>query len=217
MAFELTPNNFNNGQGYVVMPLIATLMLFSSLTPPVDIADMRAALEAAQPQAFENDDWDLFVSQLAAVQLVELTLTADERSVYNTLRAAASPAPSTRCCGAVVPSFNDGLTVGALYLRTGSATWETQIELRFDKSYTCDIATVEVTLGVIGGAPVPTNPTNELAFTTCNDSGQVVYSKFWVEFPSDPTGESYNFEFDFKDASGVSIAIYAANYNTPIQ
>ena len=217
MAFKLLPNNFNNGQGYVVMPLIASLMLFSSLTPPVDIADMRAALETAQPLPFENDDWDLFVKQLAAVQLVDLALTVDERSIYNTLRAAASPAPSTRCCGAIIPSFADGLTIGALYSRTGSATWETQIELKFDKAYTCDIATVEVTLGIIGGAPAPIVATNELAFINCNDLGQAVYSKFWVEFVSDPTGKSYNFEFNFKDASGATIATYAANYNTPIQ
>ena len=217
MAFELLPNNFNNGQGYVVMPLIATLMLFSSLSAPVSVADMRAELETAQPQPFENDDWDLFVSQLAAVQLQDGVLTEAERSVYNTLRAAASPPPSTRCCGTAIPVNGDGLTVGGLYLRTGSATFQTQIELSFDKSYTCDIATIEVTLGVIGAAPSPIIATNEVGFTNCNDSGQAVHSFFWVEFPSSPIGESYNFEFNFKDSAGATIVTYAAAYNTVVQ
>jgi len=217
MAFELLPNNFNNGQGYVVMPLLATLMLFSSLSAPVSVADMRAELETAQPQPFENDDWDLFVSQLAAVQLQDGVLTEAERSVYNTLRAAASPPPSTRCCGTAIPANSDGLTEGKLYLRTGSVTNQTQVQLSFDKSYTCDIATVEVTIGELGGAPVPDNPTNEVYFTGCNDLGQAVYSYFWVTFPSNPIGGTYNLEFHFKDSAGATIASYAAAYNTVVQ
>ena len=217
MAFELTPNNFNNGQGYVVMPLIATLMLFSSLTPPVDIADMRAALETAQPQAFENDDWNLFVSQLAAVQLVDSTLTAPERAVYNTLRAAASPAPSTRCCSTVIPSLGDGLTQGFLYLRTGSLTNETRVEFHVDKSYTCNIATIDVTLNAVGGAPAASPVIFEVNFGSCNDLGKAVYSYYWATFASSPLTEQYTFEVTYKDAAGAVIVAYTTAYNVTVQ
>ena len=218
MAFELTTNNFNNGQGYVVMPLLATLMLFSSLTPPVELVDMRAELEAAQPQPFTDDDWSVLVKQLAAVQLVDSSLTADERSVYNTLRVAASPPPSTRCCGTVTPSSGDGATEAYLYMRTGSATWETKIELHIDKAYTCDIATIEVVLAEVGAAPPNTVGTPvDLVFQGCNDLGRAVYSYYWAEFTANPLGFDYNFELNYKDASGGTIAVYARAADTTVQ
>ena len=216
MAFELTVNNFNNGQGYVVMPLLASLMLFSSLTAPVSIADMRSELEAAQPQPFEDDDWNVLVAQLAAVQLDTSVLTSAERAVYNTLRSAASPPPSTRCCSTVIPSLSDGLTQGYLYSRAGAPT-QVAVEFHIDKSYTCNIATIEVTLNAVGLAPPATPVVFAVNYTNCNDLGKAVYSYYWATFLVSPVGSQYSFEVTYKDANGVIIAAYTTAYDVTVQ
>ena len=216
MAFKLTANNFNNGQGYVVMPLLASLMLFSSLTAPVSIADMRAALEAAQPQPFEDDDWNVLVSQLAAVQLDTSVLTSAERAIYNTLIATASPPPSTRCCSNVIPSLGDGLTQGFLYSRVG-ATTQVAVEFHVDKSYSCDIATIEVTLNAVGAAPAASPVLFNVNFANCNDLGKAVYSYYWATFGVSPVGSQYSFEVTYKDANSNIIASYVTSYNVTVQ
>ena len=143
-------------------------------------------------------------------------LTSAERAIYNTLIAAASPPPSTRCCSTVIPFLGDGLTQGYLYSRAGAPT-QVAVEFHIDKSYTCNIATIEVTLNAIGAAPAASPVLFNVNFANCNDLGKAVYSYYWATFTSSPVGLDYTFEVTYKDANSNIIASYVTSYNVTVQ
>lgn len=214
MAIKLMNPNLIEGNGTVAMPLTATLMLFSALTPPVSIADMRNSLEAAQAAPFAINDWDNLVNQLAALSLDETVLTIDERTVYNELRAAASIPPSRRCCGSATPAQGDGLSSIAAYPHAGDPLHVT-IEITTSPEYTCDIQKIHVALNPVGFAPDPVLEPVGFNFSQCNN-GQPVWGNYDVEFPSDPSGGVYDLEYTYYYISGATETVYAPVYQLAI-
>jgi len=214
MAIKLTNTNLIAGNGIVAIPLTATLMLFSSLTPPVSITDMRNSIEAAQAAPFDNNDWSNLVNQLASLSLDQTVLTLDERTVYNELRAAASIPPSRRCCGTLIPSLGDGKTSIAAYPHSGNPNHVT-IEISASAEYTCDIAKIQVEFNPVGAAPDPVSEPVPFMFSRC-EGEKSIWGNYDVEFPSNPTGGVYGLEFVYIYTSGATSTAYVPVYQLTI-
>ena len=215
MAFVLTTAQAQNGLGNQAGQALLSLKRFATLTPPVTITDMRNELEAGQPVGYiTNNDWDSFLTDLGNLGLDYTSLIASERAIINTIRQAINPEPQQACCGIVVPSSGDGLTAINGYYRTGTtAPYQYTIEVELDSTLTCDIKSIDCTL--VGAPAVTSSNPFTLYFARCEVIGGVtksIFSTSWVEWGLNPAGNSFDVNYDFKDANGISIAAYAATY-----
>ena len=219
MAFVLTLAALAKGAEQESIPLMASYIHLETLTPPVTEALMRTSLETGQPvtagrpTAFTDEGWLGFSGQMAALPLDNASLTLAERSIVNTFKAINNPAPSSQCCGLVVPSVSDGLTALNSFARSGSVTFEHEIQLVLDNSLSCDIKGCKITLTPTGGEPVLTsaNPFT-IFFDKCNDNGDSIYTYLWATFGSDPDTGTYSIIYNFIDADAITIATYTAAY-----
>jgi hypothetical protein len=208
MAFKLALSVYSSGLESQAAQALSALKLFATLTPPVTEAAMRTELETGQFQAFSDEGWNNFLSVVGNTPLDDTALITSEIAIINTIRLAIDTNPQLMCCDNVVPADLDGLVSIVGNYRTGSTSpWQYEVRLLLDPTLTCSIATVEVTFT---GAPVvaTANPAT-FAFIGCDSSGNAVFSNAWVEFNSDPAGNSYDLTYNFKDADGISIASFA--------
>jgi hypothetical protein len=213
MAFKLALTTFTSGLEAQSAQLLGTYQIFDTIAPPVTEAAMRSQLETGQFQAFSNDGWNNLMGQMSALPLDESALTAAQRSIVNTIRAVVAPPAQLQCCDSTTPSMGDGLTSALGYARTGSATWEHEVEVRLASSLTCDIKSVEVGLTPIGLAPLVTSANPVITtFADCTSGGGSNFSKVWTTFATDPTGESYTIVYTFKDSNALTLATYTAAY-----
>jgi hypothetical protein len=223
MAFELQLSNFVAGLESDAAKSQGTLQFLAGLATPTTEAVMRTAMELGQPltpdgraSPYTDAGWLALMSQLSNLDLDETALTAQERSVINTIRQVVTPDPKTKCCtdSGIVPSNGDGLTTLTGFARVGSATFEHEIQLKLDNSLTCDVQSCEITLTPIGIAPAVTS-TNPFAinFSNCDANGDSIYKFLWATFAADPAGESYTIDYNFLDADALAIATYTAAYN----
>jgi len=195
------------------------LKSFAALTAPavpVSETDMRNELEASQLAGFITDaGWAQLVGILVALQVDESSLTAAERSVINVLRTVVAPPAFLACCttSGATPANSDGLTSLVGYARTGSFTFEHEIEMQLSGTYTCDIVSVDVDITPTGGAPAitSTNPFN-VTPKSCTVAGDSLYNYLWATFASNPAGGSYDVIYTYLDADGATVATYPANY-----
>jgi hypothetical protein len=214
MAFKLALSNFNSGVESQAAQVLTCLKYFATLTPPVTVANIRTDLETSQFQAFSNDGWDNFIQAVATIELDNSALTVAERAIFNTLIEYISPPPKTGCCeigGDVKPSLGDGLTTFNDYYRTGSTLpYQYEFEAILDKTYTCDIETLEVTFTPTGGAPNVTSASPTVMTSNgCNSNSDRILFNVWVELDGDPSGESYNLSLVWKDGNGTIIDSYS--------
>jgi len=213
MAFKLALTTFNSGLEGQYACLLGNFQNFATITPPVTEADMRSKLETGQFQAFSNDGWLSFVAQMSACPLDESVLTAAERSIVNTLRFIIAPPAQTACCDSTIPAMSDGLSAMAGYPRTGSVTFEHEIEVKFAPTYSCSIKSLEVTLTPVAAEPVVTSAQPfTTTFKSCDAGQSSLFSNLWVTFAADPSGGSYNILYTYKDSNGLVIATYTAAY-----
>ncbi len=216
MAYELQSIYTTGGLGDQAGLQVMTLKRLATLSTPITEAVMRAEVESGQPVGFMTDnEWQVFAYGLASLSVVDASLTATERSVLNVLKTVAAPPPQQQCCttSGVIPSNSDGLSAIQGQPLVGSATFEHKILILLDNTYTCDIASVTVSITPTGAAPAvtSTNPF-DCYFDSCNVDTDSLFSYVWATFASDPTGESYDVIYTYKDANGTTIATYAANY-----
>lgn len=216
MAFELQLSNFVAGLESDAAKSQGTLQFLAGLATPTTEAVMRTAMELGQPQPYSNAGWLALMSQLSNLDLDETALTAQERSVINTIRQVVTPDPKFQCCtdSGIVPSNGDGLTTLTGFARVGSVTFEHEIQLKLDNSLTCDIQSCEITLTPIGIAPAVTSA-NPFAiyFSNCDANADSIYKFLWATFAADPAGKSYTIDYNFLDADAIAIATYTAAYN----
>ncbi|RLI35949.1 hypothetical protein DRO66_06565 [Candidatus Bathyarchaeota archaeon] len=213
MAFKLALTTFNSGLEGQYACLLGNFQNFATITPPVTEAAMRSKLETGQFQAFSNDGWLSFVAQMSACPLDESVLTAAERSIVNTLRFIIAPPPQTACCDSTIPAMSDGLSAMAGYPRTGSVTFEHEIEVKFAPTYSCSIKSLEVTLTPVAAEPVVTSAQPfTTTFKSCDAGQSSLFSNLGVTFAADPSGGSYNILYTYKDSNGLVIATYTAAY-----
>jgi len=211
MSFKLALDNFTLGLEVQSALVLAALQNIATLTPPILKADMRTQLETGQFQAFSNDGWTSFLTIVQSITLDESVLTAAEVSIMNTLRAAVNPAPSFRCCGAT--TVVSGLTSITAKARTGSATFEHEIEVKLLGEVDCDIKSIDVTLTPNTIEPVLTssNPF-KATFNRCNTNGDQLFSFLWTTYGADPTAGIYTINYDFKDSTDASIVTFVPGY-----
>jgi hypothetical protein len=174
MAFKLSLGTYVTGIEAQAARSLATLKHFSTITPPVTEAAMRADLETSQFQAFSNDEWTVFMGQMASVDLDESVLTAAELSIINVLKAATIADPALDCCGIDVPdSTNVSFGVSALI---GSATWQHAIEVKMGNTTDCRVKSVDVTLT---GVPATVPLTFKCLFEECATNGRI-FKYYWT-------------------------------------
>lgn len=207
MAFKLTLANFTAGLEADAAKTQLSLQFFAGLTTPTTEAVMRAAAELLQLQAYSNEGWLDLMSQLANISIDESVLTAQERSVMNVIRSVQQPSPSLDICG-VVPVVT-GLTSMAFRPFVGSLTWQHQIEVKLDPSTTCDIKSVDVTLV---GAPASIPVTFKCTFDKATAAGRI-FSRVWIAFGANPSGNNYTISLDFKDENDLSIDVFTPSYS----
>ena len=70
---------------------------------------------------------------------------------------------------------------------------------------TCDVFNIEATFGLVAGPPLVASVVT-LESLGCI-SGKSVYSFLWIDFVSDPVGQIYDLDLDFKDSTGASIVL----------
>ena len=214
MAFELALSNFGSGLESQAAQILGNLKYIATLTPPVTIASIKADYETSQPSTFSTAGWDNFIQSLGTIELNNAVLTVAERAIINTIREYLSPAPKIGCCeigGSVTPSAGDGLHTFYTYYRTGStAPYQYEVECILDKSYICDIDTLEVTFTPVGPAPAVTSAIpSVLTSNGCDNNSDRIMSIIWVEFGSSPSGQSYNLSLVWKDVNGITLASYS--------
>jgi len=208
MAFKLSLDTYTTGLEAQAARSLATLKHFATIAPPIDEAAMRADLETAQFQAFDNDEWNVFMAQMAAVSLDESVLTPTEVGIMNVLKAVSNPDPSTDYCGVDVPaSSNCSLTVQPLL---GSATWEHAIQLKMAVTTDCNVKSVDVTLTGVP-ATLPT-PTIKLLFEKSTAAGRF-FKYYYTSYAGNPTGVNYAVTLDFKDENDVSILSFVPTWS----
>jgi hypothetical protein len=209
MAYVLQASQFAEGlQSYTALLLESMRQI--TLVSPFNIPDARTALELNQITTFSDAGFDQYLTELYSLDLDYASLTLAERTVLNVIRAYLEPPPSFNCCGVDTPSilnytkeFND---------RVGSATWEKEIRLMLMDTVTCDVFSIEVTFGTVTPGPPVITPNPAVLTNLGCISGKSVYSFLWIDFSFDPTGYTFDVDFDFKDSTGASIVIVADLY-----
>ena len=203
MAYVLQASQFAEGlQSYTALLLESIRQI--TLVSPFNVPDARTALELNQITTFSDAGFDQYLTELYSLDLDYSLLTAAEITVLNVIRAYLEPAPGFNCCGVDAPSilnytkeFND---------RIGTLTYEKELRLSLMDTVTCDVFSIEATFIPTVGAPaLVANPVT-LTNLGCI-SGRSVYSYLWVDFVSNPAGQSYDLNFDFKDSTGASIVV----------
>ena len=207
MAFKLALATYTDGLEAQAAKALATLKYFVTLATPVTEAVMRADLETAQFQAFDNNEWATFMAQMASVSLDETVLTAAEASIVNVIRAAVMPDPSQDCCDGDVPTSVN--TSVAVYPLIGSGTWQHAIEVKMAITTDCNVKSVDVTLT---GVPATVPLTFKCLFEECTPNGRY-FKYYWTTYAGDPTGVNYAINLDFKDADDVSITSFVPTYS----
>jgi hypothetical protein len=192
---------------------LSSLQNIATITPPITVAAMRSQLETGQIQPFTDAGFDQYLGWLYSLNVDNASLTAGERTILQNIREYLEPSPSLACCGVDNPTIgNSGLNV---YPRVGSATFENELQVSYEPTVTCDIATTDVTITPTGGAPAAS-----VSPVTCNLLGCVdgffVFSKLFIDFVGDPSGFTYDFTIDAKDSGGVTIgSTYILSYTFP--
>jgi hypothetical protein len=208
MAYVLQASQFAEGlQSYTALLLESIRQI--TLVSPFNIPDARTALELNQITTFSDAGFDQYLTELYSLDLDYASLTVAERTVLNVIREYLQPPPSFNCCGVDVPSL---LNFGAKFWdRVGSATFEHEARVSLTDVVTCDVFNIELTFTPLLGAPALTvNPVTANSLGCI--SGESVYSYLWVDFVADPTGFSYDVDFDFKDSTGASIVIVTDSF-----
>lgn len=176
---------------------------------PFAVADVKTALDAGQPAAWETANFDQVLSNCLNMNLDTTALTLTERTRLNTIYEYLSPSPQSFCGGIDAPTLLN--TSMANYARVGSATFENELQVLLDFDVDSNIHKVIcAAVAANGGAPAPTTVTPfDFLFKECDSNiSKRVFTKIWIDFASTPIGGgfSYDFDLDFVDINNVSIA-----------
>ena len=207
MAYKLAAVNYTSGLEPQAAMAWCALNAFDTITPPVTEAAMRSLLETGQLQPYSDAGWDAFLNIVGNLSLDTSVLTAGQISIMNTLYAAITPAPQLACCGSDAPTaVPSGDTSPYAQPRTGSLTFEHEIGVKLLPNITCNIKSILVT---ITGAVMPTTPQPfTMRFKECDVNENSIFTKIWVQFGADPSGTTYDVDYDFLDADGISITTF---------
>ena len=212
LMYKLKPSAFATGIDSESCLLLSSLQNITALPVPVEISDIRAQLETGQIQPFSDSGFNQYLSRLYGLDLDQTALTPGEITILNVIREYLDPPPSFNCCGGVnYPSLTTDFDL-IMNPRVGSITFEYEVRVELNNSFTCDLTDVAVSINVIAGP----NP-NTVAFTH-NDlgciNGKRTFSFLWESFFADPIGVGqYDFQVGFRDSLGVIQTVVVKNVN----
>jgi len=205
--YKLQPSVFSIGIDSETCSLLSSLQNISQLAAPVAIADIRAQLETGQVSTFTDAGFDQFLNKLYALDLDTTALVAAEITILNVIREYLDPPASLSCCNGIGLPATDADFDLSLNLRVGTSSFEYEVNLALNNSYSCDIFDIEcdiIKIDPLSGTPIP--PTIVLNKIGCVN-GKQTFSKLWLDFTFDPTGDIYDFKFTFRDSTGATLAL----------
>lgn len=217
--YKLQPSAYLLGNQQQACSLLASLQLYAGLTAPVEVADMKAALDAGQVQPFDSLAFNNHLAELFALPLDTTALTNAERSILNTIRLHLNPSPVFNCCGGVDypstaqiqnvnPANNPDVDIN-LYLRTGT-TDEFEVEMIFKSTISCDVHDIELT-GLVGAAN-PSPATIVLGNLGCvNGKRTFGYYYLTVANPTNPF--TFSGTANFRDSTGATLSSSPVEYS----
>ena len=201
MAYVLLPSQFLSGLQSNTALLLESLRQIT-LVSPFTIPAVKTALELNQITTFDIQAFDTFLQELYDLELDQSLLTPAEMTLLYVIREYLQPLPSFNCCGSDTPTLAS--YTKEVNDRVGSATFEKEFRLNLADTVTCDVFNIEVTFVPVATAPALTaNPVTLNPLGCVN--GKSVYSYLWIDFVSDPAGETYDLIINFKDSTGASI------------
>jgi len=212
MALVLDNINYVDGLESQAILNLSTMKDFMTITPPITETAMRTQVDANQaPNAISDAGWQNLMDSLGSTLIDTSLATGPEIAMINTIRQVANPSPQTKCCGTEPPA--DGLISIAAVARPGSITFEHVVTITLDRTVTCDVNRIDLTLTPFSGAPaVSTAQPTVIGFDRCSTAGGSEWVYVWYEFASDPTGTEYDVEYELYDGQGVLIlGITSAN------
>lgn len=214
--YKLQPSAYLFGNQQQACSLLASLQLYASLTPPVEIADIRAQLETGQTQPFDTVAFNNHLAELYALPLDTTALTNAERAILNTIFLYLNPSPIGLCCGgsdypSTAPIQNPPATVNPdveirVYPRVGSSTFEHVMEMAFTSTISCDVHDIELT-GIMG--TVNPSPMSLVMQNLGCINGKRTFAYYYIDFgvdPYTPSGQSFSGFVNFRDASGATLS-----------
>ena len=203
MSFVLANLQFEKGLQRQSMLLLSSLRWLAGISP-FSINAVKTALEQDQSEAFQESEFNNFLSQIYNIDLDYTQLTQSEIAVLNEIRVYIDPPVKIVCCGTAVPTLD--LVEKGFVLRTNSITNQYEASLSCDPSVSCDIKSIELTITPVGAAPVPVASPISLLTLGCV-GGKQVFVKNWLDFVADPSGSSYNLQYDFLNELGESVVV----------
>ena len=201
---------------------LGAFQLFRTLTAPVTIADMKAALELNLNTAFTQDSFDVVLGTISSLPWDSSSLTTADISLINEIRSHLNPSPVlSACSGTNLPSIgglgpnlasygnpnNHDFTI-LQQQRVSSSTFEHAFVVEFDNEYACNIADVEV-VNLLSASNTPSLTTFVLKdITPVNGKRRMAY--YYVGWATDPypsplgaPGTQFSATFNFRDSSGA--------------
>ena len=203
MAFVLTSLQLEKGLQRQSMLLLSSLRWLSSITP-FSINAVKTALEQDQSGAFQESEFNNFLSEIFNISIDYTQLTEAEVSILNEIRVYIDPPVSNVCCGTAIPTLE--LVEKEFILRANSITNQYEARLSCDPSVSCDIKSIELTINPVGESPSPVGSPLSLLTLGCI-GGKQVFVKNWLDFVADPSGFSYNLQYDFLNELGDSVVV----------
>jgi len=173
-------------------------------TPPVTVANIKAALDAGQPQPYSTEAFDKYLLDAYNLPIDTTLLTLAERTIFNTIREHLEPPPSAACCGVDVPSAAN--TTRAVFDKIGD-DFKYELQIQFDIGVDCNAFDVLVGLSAVGGSPAPIGSPYVCQNLGCV-GGKWVFSKLYIDFAASPSGKTYDFDITVRDKTLATIANY---------
>ena len=152
------------------------------------------------------------VTTSAAVAL-SMTQTPSSSAITTSPGFTVAPPPQTACCDSTIPANGDLKSSISGFVRTGSVTFETEIQARLASDYQCSIKSLEILITPVAAEPVVTS-TNPVitTFANCDSTGASIFSSLWTTFAGDPAGGNYTIVYTYKDSDGLTVATYTPTY-----
>ena len=199
----LLPVAYQEGNEVETCFAIGAFQLFRTLTMPVTIADMKAALEQDLSTVFTQDSFDIVLGTISSLPWDSASLTTADISLINEIRDHLNPNPVfTACGGTLAPSqINDVTIVQQPFL--GDPNFRHAFKVVLNGTFTCQVHDVYVVNIITLGNNVATPPT-----FTCDsisvENGNRVFGFYQNEWLNDPSlnATSYTTDLQFRDSSG---------------
>ena len=186
---------------------LGAFQLFRTLTAPVTIADMKAALELNLNTAFTQDSFDVVLGTISSLPWDSSSLTTADISLINEIRSHLNPNPVfTACGGTSYPALDSDITVNHQpFLNAPNWRHACTVELS-GGVFSCQIE--DVRFVNIVSSQNNAMPATFICTPVAIQNNNRVFAFYHNEWLSDPaaTSTQYTSDIEFRDSSGVVLS-----------